>query len=345
MSKNRLKYTALLLVAVNLLLVACTEQKKTDEVNVYSSRKEALIKPALEQFTAATGIKVNLVTGKDDALIERLKAEGAASPADVLITVDAGRLYRAKSFGLTQAIESTELSQNIPSSFRDPENHWFGLSLRARPIMYAKDRVNPTNLKNYASLTENQWLGKVCIRSSGNIYNQSLVASMIASIGVKSVETWAKGMVNNFARKPVGGDRDQIKALASGQCDVAVANTYYLFGMLQSGDPEQVEAAEKVGVFFPNQTDRGTHVNVSGIAVTKAAKNKNHAQQLLEFLSRDETQSWYAQINGEYPVKAHIEPHPLLATWGSFKKDSLNLSKLGELNSEAVKIMDRAGWP
>ncbi len=345
MLKSRLKFTALFLVASNLLLTGCAEQTNSDEVNVYSSRKEALIKPALDKFTAATGITVNLVTGKDDALIERLKAEGSASPADVLITVDAGRLYRAKSFGLTQAIDSKELSQNIPSSFRDPENHWFGLSLRARPIMYAKDRVNPAELNTYASLTNEQWFGKVCIRSSGNIYNQSLVASMIASIGVESVETWAKGMVNNFARKPVGGDRDQIKAVAAGQCDVAVANTYYLFGMLQSGDPEQVTAAEKIGVFFPNQTDRGTHVNVSGIAVTQAAKNKAHAQQLLEFLSQNETQSWYANVNGEYPVKEQIKPHPLLVAWGSFKKDALNLSKLGELNSEAVKIMDRAGWP
>lgn len=333
----------LIIVAAAIILSGCAELADP-EVNVYSSRKEALIKPALDKFTAATGIKVNLVTGKDDALIERLKAEGAASPADVLITVDAGRLYRAKSYGLTQAIESEVLSDNIPKNFRDPENHWFGLSLRARPIMYAKDRVNPTDLENYASLTDDAWLGKVCIRSSANIYNQSLAASMVASLGKEAVETWANGMVKNFARKPVGGDRDQIKAVAAGQCDVAVANTYYLFGMLQSGDPEQVSAAEKIGVFWPNQNDRGTHVNVSGIAVTKAAKNKNHAQQLLEFLAQDETQSWYANVNGEYPVKAGITAHPLLVKWGEFKKDALNLSKLGELNSEAVKIMDRAGW-
>ncbi len=167
---------------------------------------------------------------------------------------------------------------------------------------------------------------------------------MVASLGKEAVESWANGMVKNFARKPVGGDRDQIKAVAAGQCDVAVANTYYLFGMLQSGDPEQVSAAEKIGVFWPNQADRGTHVNVSGIAMTKAAKNRDHAQQLLEFLSQEETQSWYASVNGEYPVKAGVKVHPLLSGWGSFKKDALNLSKLGELNSEAVKIMDRAGW-
>lgn len=335
--------TSLIFIALATILSSCAEVADP-EVNVYSSRKEALIKPALDKFTAATGIKVNLVTGKDDALIERLKSEGAASPADVLITVDAGRLHRAKSYGLTQAIDSQVVEQSIPATFRDPENHWFGLSLRARPIMYAKDRVNPEQLQNYASLTDDAWLGKVCIRSSGNIYNQSLVASMIASLGSEAVETWASGLVKNFARKPVGGDRDQIKGLAAGLCDVAVANTYYLFGMLQSDDPEQVAAAEQVAVFWPNQNDRGTHVNVSGIAVTGSAKNKAQAQQLLEFLVQDETQSWYANINGEYPVKVGIQAHPLLAQWGTFKKDTLNLAKLGELNSEAVKVMDRAGW-
>lgn len=343
MQPLKLFKSILFFVVFGIILGGCAEVADP-EVNVYSSRKEALIKPALDKFTAATGIKVNLVTGKDDALIERLKAEGAASPADVLITVDAGRLHRAKSFGLTQAIESDVLKQNIPSNFRDPENHWFGLSLRARPIMYAKDRVNPEALENYASLTDESWLGKVCIRSSGNIYNQSLAASMIASLGSDAVEKWAHGMVKNFARKPVGGDRDQIKAVAAGQCDVAVANTYYLFGMLQSGDTDQVAGAEKVAVFWPNQSDRGTHVNVSGITITQASKNKDNAQKLLEFLSADETQSWYASVNGEYPVKEGVEVHDLLSSWGAFKKDDLNLSKLGELNSEAVKIMDRAGW-
>lgn len=338
------KIMALLLAVIVMLLQGCAEQANP-EVNVYSSRKEALIKPMLDRFTAETGVRVNLVTGKDDALIERLKSEGAASPADVLITVDAGRLYRAKTYGLTQAVDSEALQQAIPSSFRDPEHHWFGLTLRARPIMYAKDRVNPADLSDYASLTDAKWQGKVCIRSSGNIYNQSLVASMLASEGIEVVEAWAAGLVNNFARQPVGGDRDQIKALANGQCDVAVANTYYLFGMLQSADPAEVSAAEQVAVLFPNQNNRGTHVNVSGVAVTKASKNADHAKALLEFMVQDEAQSWYANANGEYPVKPGIEVHPLLAGWGDFNKDALNLSQLGALNAEAVKIMDRAGWP
>ena len=339
-----MKITTLFAFIMLLMIQGCAEQANP-EINVYSSRKEALIKPALDQFTAATGIQVNLVTGKDDALIERLRSEGAASPADVLITVDAGRLYRAKSQSLTQAIDSAVLTQAIPAAYRDPENHWFGLSLRARPIMYAKDRVDPADLSNYASLTDPQWQGKVCIRSSSNIYNQSLLASMIASEGSEYAKTWAAGLVKNFARKPVGGDRDQIKAVAAGQCDVAIANTYYLFGMLQSQDPATVAAAEQVAVFWPNQADRGTHVNVSGIAVTQAAKNKDNAQKLLEFLVQDSTQSWYANANGEYPVTTQTTAHPLLASWGDFNKDALNMSKLGELNGEAVKIMDSVGWP
>jgi len=235
MSKSRMFTAALLLVVMQLLLVGCVEQNNP-EVNVYSARKEALIKPALDRFTAETGIQVNLVTGNADALIQRLKAEGAASPADMLITVDAGRLYRAKSLQLTQAVDNNILNNAIPESYRDPENHWFGISLRTRPIMYAKDRVNPADLSTYEALADEQWQGRVCTRSSSNIYNQSLVASMVAADGVITVEKWAAGLVKNFARKPVGGDRDQIRAVATGQCDVAIANTYYLFGMLQSAD-------------------------------------------------------------------------------------------------------------
>ncbi|MFC3194789.1 Fe(3+) ABC transporter substrate-binding protein [Marinicella sediminis] len=344
MQKHHTTRCTLMVLIVMMIIQGCAVQSQP-EVNVYSSRKEALIKPMLDRFTEVTGIRVNLVTGKDDALIERLKAEGAASPADVLMTVDAGRLYRAKSQGLTQAIDSPLLQQSIPPNYRDPDNHWFGLSLRARPIMYAKDRVNPASLTNYASLTTEQWRKKVCIRSSGNIYNQSLVASMLASESTAAVEQWAAALVKNFARQPVGGDRDQIKAVAAGLCDVAVANTYYLFGMLQSEDPTEAAVAQKVGVFWPNQQDRGTHVNVSGIAVTKAADHVGHAQRLIEFMIQAESQNWFASANGEYPVVPGTAVHPTLAEWGEFRKDAINLSRLGELNNEAVKIMDRVGWP
>lgn len=314
------------------------------EVNLYSARQEALIKPLLEKFTEETGIRVNLVTGKADALLKRLESEGRNSPADVLLTVDAGRLHRAKALGVIQAINSPVLEAAIPASYRDPEGDWWGLSLRARPIMYARDRVNPDELESYEALVQDKWRGRICIRSSDNIYNQSLVASMIASDGAAAAEQWARGLVANFARPPRGGDRDQIKAVASGQCDIAIANTYYLGHMLASTDEAEQSAAEKLAIFWPNQDGRGTHVNVSGAAVTRSARNREEAVRLIEFLSTDSAQTWYAQVNYEYPVKSGVAWSPTLTDWGTFKADQVNLEVLGELNTEAVRIMDRAGW-
>ncbi len=313
-------------------LLACSSPQSS-EVNLYSARKEQLIKPMLDEFTRQTGIKVNLVTGKADALLQRLQSEGANSPADVLITTDAGRLHRAKQAGVLQAVSSAVLTKSIPASYRDPQGYWFGLSLRARPIIYAKDRVQAVALSSYEALADEQWHKRICIRSSSNIYNQSLVASMIAANGVQATETWANRFVKNFARPPKGGDRDQIKAVASGQCDIAIANTYYLGQMIHSDKAEQKSAAAKVAVFWPNTSDRGTHVNISGAAVTQSAKHKDAAIKLIEFLTSDVAQQWYADTNLEYPV-----------SWGTFKADTINLSKLGELNAEAVKLMDRAGW-
>jgi iron(III) transport system substrate-binding protein len=314
------------------------------EVNLYSARKENLIKPLLDRFTEETGIRVNLVTGKADALLQRLQSEGRNTPADMLITTDAGRLHRAKEAGVTQAVESALLTKQVPSSFRDPEGHWFGLSLRARPILYVKERVDPTLLSTYEALADTAWKGRICIRSSGNIYNQSLIASMIAANGLEATENWARALVKNFARPPKGGDRDQIKAAAAGICDIAIANTYYLAGMLTSKDAVQREAAGKLAVFWPNQNGRGVHMNVSGVAVTKAANNRENAIKLLEFLVSEQAQSWYAESNGEYPVRSSVAPSELLKSWGEFKLDTLNLDRLGELNPEAVRLMDRAGW-
>ena len=323
-------------------------QADAGEVNLYSARKEELIKPLLDRFTDETGIEVNLVTGDADALLQRLKSEGDNSPADLLLTVDAGNLYRAKAAGLTQPVASDELAAAVPDTYRDPEGHWVGLSLRARPIMYAKDRVEQSALSSYEDLAHPQWKGRICIRSSSNIYNQSLVASMIAADGAEVAEEWARGLVANMARPPYGGDRDQIKAVAAGQCDLAVANTYYLAGMLKSDDPGERDPAQKVAVFWPNQPGqgdgRGTHVNVSGGAVLKAAQNKDAAVRLLEFLVTPDSQAWYAQTNGEYPVREGVPPSSVLAEWGAFEADDLNLAELGERNAEAVKLMDRAGW-
>ena len=314
------------------------------EVNLYSARKEALIQPLLEQFTAETGIKVNLVTGKADALLKRLKSEGVNSPADVLLTTDAGRLHRAKAAEVTQPFSSELINSVVPGSYRDAENHWVGLSVRSRPILYVKDKVKPAELSSYEALADAQWKQRICIRSSSNIYNQSLIASMIAANGAANTEAWAKGLVANMARSPKGGDVDQIMAAAAGECDIAIANTYYLAGMLNSSDENQRRAAQKMGVFWPNQDGRGAHVNISGAALTRYSKNADNAIKLIEYLASEKAQRWYAEMNGEYPVVTSVAVGDTLKAWGEFNADTLHLGKLGELNSEAVMLMDRAGW-
>lgn len=345
---SRLGLGPKLALALGLVLAATPVLASADEVNLYSARKEALIKPLLDQFTEQTGIEVNLVTGKADALLQRLKSEGRNSPADLLITVDAGNLHRAKADGLTQAFSSEVVDQAVPANYRDPAGHWTGLSLRARPIMYVKGEVDPGDLSTYEALADPEWKGRICIRSSSNVYNQSLVASMIAADGTEATQAWAEAIVANMARPPKGGDRDQIKAAAAGQCDIAIANTYYLAGMLKSDDAGEKAPAEKIAVFWPNQPGagdgRGTHVNVSGAAITAASQNKDNAVKLIEFLVSPEAQAWYAEVNGEYPVREGVAISPVLAEWGEFKADDLDLVELGELNGAALMLMDRAGW-
>lgn len=330
-----------------MLVTACAvalPSLAADEVNLYSARKEELIKPLLDRFTAESGIQVNLVTGKDDALLERLKSEGINSPADLFITADAGRLHRAKTAGVLQAVDSRVLQEAVPAHLRDPEGYWFGLSLRARPIFYVKDRIRPEELSTYEDLADPKWRGRICIRSSDNIYNQSLVASMIASDGEPATEEWARGFVANFARPPRGGDRDQIKAAAAGLCDLAVANTYYFGMMLAGNNSAERDAASKVAIFWPNQEDRGTHVNVSGVGLTAAAKNRDNAVRLMEYLTSPAAQQWYAETNHEYPVREGVKWSAMLEGWGHFKADTVNLSVLGKNNPAAVMLMDRAGW-
>ncbi|MDH3232583.1 MAG: Fe(3+) ABC transporter substrate-binding protein [Alphaproteobacteria bacterium] len=313
------------------------------EVNIYSYRQEVLIRPLLARFAQATGIKVNVVFAKK-GMIARLKAEGVNSPADVILTVDAGRLIRAKQAGVLQPIASKALASAVPAQYRDPEGYWFGLTVRGRPIIYAADRVKPSELSTYEGLASAKWKGRICIRSSGNIYNQSMLASMIAHNGVAKTEHWAKGFVANFARKPKGGDRDQIRAVAAGVCDIALANTYYLAGMTGSKRATDRKAARKVRIFWPNQGGRGTHVNISGAAVTKSSKNRANAVKLLEFLASDEAQRIYAQKVLEYPVKPGIAVAQVLEGWGKFKADRLELAELAKHNADAVKVADRAGW-
>ena len=333
-----------ILIAVCLLTMFAQSVAQAQEVNVYSARKEALILPLLEKFSAESGIAFNLITGKADALLKRLESEGQSSPADVFITTDAGRLQRAKEAGVLQPVDNAVLTATIPKNMRDKENYWFGLSQRARIIFYAKDRVNPAELSTYEDLADARWKKRICIRSSDNIYNQSLVASMIAAHGVDKTENWARGLVANFARNPAGGDTDQLRAAAAGLCDIAIANTYYYGRLVNSGKAEDRKVADSLGVFWPNQDDRGAHVNVSGAAVTKHAKHPATAERLLEFLVSAESQTWYAEVNNEYPVVAGAEISETLRSFGDFRGDSLNLTRLGENNSDAVMLMDRAGW-
>lgn len=314
------------------------------EVNVYSGRKENLIKPLLERFTERTSIEVNLVTGKADALLTRLTQEGELSPADVFVTVDAGRLVRAKQAGVLQPIESAKLDAAIPAAFRDPDGSWYGLSLRSRVIVYATERVDGAQISTYEALGSATWRQRLCVRSSNNIYNQSLVAAQIEHRGIEQTERWARNLVANFARPPKGGDRDQIKAVAAGQCDVALVNTYYLAGLLNSKDPADRAAAAKISVGWPDQLGRGAHMNVSGAGVTRAAKNRDAAIRLIEFLVSDQSQRWYAEENFEYPVKPGVAISDTLRAWGEFKRDALNVTRLGERNAAAVRLMDRAGW-
>lgn len=339
------KTTTLGIAGLLLFISTGLNQAVADEVNLYSARKEALIKPLLDKFSEQTGVTVNLVTAAADALLARLKSEGKLTPADVFITVDAGRLHRAKKAELFQPIDSMIMKSAVPAQYRDPDGVWFGLSLRARPIMYVKGKVDTATLTRYEDLADGRWKGRICIRSSGNIYNQSLVASMIAANGETDTEKWAEGLVGNFGRSPTGGDRDQIKAAVAGECDIAIANTYYLARMLNDDkDDAQRTAAEKMAIIWPNQDDRGAHVNVSGAGVIRHSRNKENAIRLLEFLVSDDAQKWYAEVNHEYPVKTGVEMSETLTSFGEFRADTVNLASLGEYNASAVKLMDRAGW-
>ncbi len=314
------------------------------EVNLYSSRHYDSDQKLYGEFTAQTAIKVNVVQAKANALLERLKREGRNSPADLLITVDAGNLGRAQAAGLLQPVASKVLEAAIPASFRESGGHWFGLTMRARVIMYHKDRVKPSELSTYEALSHPKWKGRILIRSSNNIYNQSLVASLLAANGVEATEAWARGVVANMARKPKGGDRDQIRAVGAGEGDIAIANTYYLGRLVASKRPRDRKLTAKIGVFFPNQEGRGAHVNISGAGVTRYARNKANAVRLLEFLVSPEAQKVFAEADYEYPVRSGVAQSAIVSAWGRFKADSLNVGKLSQLNGEAVRLMDRAGW-
>ncbi|XOV77767.1 MAG: Fe(3+) ABC transporter substrate-binding protein [Aestuariibacter sp.] len=325
------------------LLTVCSLAQAA-EVNVYSARKDELIKPLLDKFEKATGIEVNLVTGKADALLSRMQSEGEYSPVDVLLTTDVGRLERAKALSLIQSVNSDVLEKAIAKNFRDSEGYWYALTKRARTIMYHPERVKVAELNGILDLADEKWKGRICVRSSNNIYNQSLVSAMLIKHDEATVTQWAEQFVSNFARSPKGGDRDQIKAVVAGECDVAIANSYYLAGMLRDSNMANVDIAKQVSVFWPADADKGTHVNISGAAVAQHAPNKESAIALLEFLVKKDSQQWYAEHNHEYPVMDNVPVSAVLQSFGEFEAESVALDLVGENTAKAVAIMDKAGW-
>jgi iron(III) transport system substrate-binding protein len=314
-------------------------------LNLYSSRHYQTDQALYDNFTKQTGIKINLIEGGEDPLIERIRNEGDKSPADVLITVDAGRLWRAEQMGLFQPVKSKILESRIPSSFHHPDGLWYGFSARARIIAYSKERVKPGEIARYEDLADPKWKGRICTRSSGHVYNLSLISSLANHLGEAATEQWAKAVASNLARAPKGGDTDQLKGVAAGECDIAISNTYYYLRLLKSDKREERQIADQVGVIFPNQKDRGAHVNVSGAGVLKHAPNREAAIRFLEYLASDQAQVYFANGNNEWPVVPSVKPdNPELATLGKFKTDSLNLAAIGKLQPTAQKIADRSGF-
>jgi iron(III) transport system substrate-binding protein len=326
----RLSTAALALMSTALPVLA-------DEVNIYSHRQPELIQPLADAFTAETGIDINIAF-VDKGMAERLVAEGDRSPADLVLTVDIARLTQIVDAGVTQAVQSDVLVANIPSTFRDPDNQWFGLTTRARIIYASRDRVAEGEVTTYEDLASDKWKGRICSRSGTNDYNVALLGAVIAHHGEDAAKTWAEGLKANLARKPAGGDRDQAKAIWAGECDIAIGNTYYMGQMVN--DPEQKAWADSVRIIFPVFEGDGTHLNISGIAMTKAAPNRDAALQFMEWLSGDEAQKIYAETNHEFPVKPGVERSALVQSWGDFTADSIDLVTVAQKRPAALRIME-----
>jgi len=329
---------------IGVAAIASTAAYAAGEVNLYSSRQPFLMKPLLDAFTRESGIKVNMVYLKK-GMLERLKSEGRNSLADLILVSDIGNLHNHDKAGLLQGISSAKLSANIPSHLRHPEGNWFGLTTRARIIYASRKRVKPGEVTSYEDLAKPHMKGRVCIRSGKHVYNVSLLASIIVAKGEVAAREWAAGLKANLARKPQGNDRAQVKAVYEGECDVAVGNTYYMGKMVTNQKkPVQKKWAASVNVIFPNQGDRGAHVNVSGAGVTAHAKNKANAVKLIEFLSDDAAQKIYAEKNFEYPVKAGVAIHPIVASWGTFKADKESLAKIANQRTLASRLVDQVAF-
>lgn len=324
-------------------LLATNAEAQQQVLNLYSSRHYQTDEALYANFEKTTGIKVNRIDGPEDPLIERLKSEGDKSPADLLVTVDMGRLLKAQQLGLFQPIKSKLLEEKIPTELRAADGSWYGFSVRARPIFYARSRIEKSQLPDYESLSDPKWKGKICVRSGNHPYNLSLMSSIIAADGPAKAEEWAAGVVANMARQPKGGDTDQIAGVASGECDIALGNTYYFVRILKSEKQSDKVIAEKVGVIFPNQDNRGAHINISGAGVARYAPNKANAIKFLEYLASPEAQEYFANGNNEYPVVGK-PVNAQLSSLGTFKRDPLAMEMVGKNYAAAAQIFDRVGW-
>ena len=337
------KITYLILISI---LFSCESVKKVQEVNLYSQRHYAVDELQYENFTKLTGIKVNVTKANADELIQRLKNEGEKTEADLFITVDVGKLWQAGDMGLLQKINTDIINPNINPSLLDKNNYWVPVTYRSRILVYSNERVNKSELSTYEDLASDKWKDRILVRSSSNSYNQALMSSLVANLGIEETQKWSAGIVKNFARNPKGNDRDQVKAIAAGQGDVAIVNSYYIGLLLSSQNEEELNAGKSVSVFFPNQgqNQRGAHINVSGIALTKNSKNKENAIKLIKYLQTDEAQKTYVNNTYEYSVNPSISPNEIVRGWGDFKMDDLDLNLLGSKRDEAIRIFDKSGW-
>ena len=336
-----------LLAALLIIITSCSSNKEElKEVNLYSQRHYSVDEVQYKNFENLTGIKVNVVKANADELIERLKNEGENSPADLFITVDAGKLFKARESSLLQKLSTEVIDKNVKEELRDPDGYWTPITYRARILVYSKERVQKSELSTYEDLINPKWKNRLLARSSSNAYNQALMSSLVANLGSEKAAEWSRGVVANFVRDPKGSDRDQVRAIAAGQGDVAIVNSYYIGILLSSEKDQDVSAGNSVEVFFPNQgeNERGSHINVSAIGLTANSPNRENAIKLIEYLTSVEAQEVYINNSYEYPVNAKVEPSQIVKNWGEFKVDQLNLNKLGEFREEAIKIFDSTGW-
>ena len=334
-------------ILFSLILGSCSSSNKnTNEINIYSQRHYNVDEIQYQNFEKLTGIKVNVTKANADELIQRMKNEGENSPADLFITVDVGKLWQGGEMGLFQKFQDESVFANIDPQLLDKNGYWVPVTYRSRVIVYSNERVEKNELSTYEDLSNEKWKGRLLVRSSSNAYNQALMSSLVENLGTENTTKWSKGVVSNFARDPKGSDRDQVKAIAAGQGDIAIVNSYYIGLLLSSEKDEEINAGNAVSVFFPNQADneRGAHINISGLALTKNAPNRENAIKLIQYLTSIEAQKTYVSNSYEYSVNLDVKPDEIVQSWGEFKKDPVDLNSLGTNRSEAIRIFDKTGW-